>query len=52
LEVIRLRIRIQEFFEAFLTLRDGSFSHNLAYIFRGSDRILMKIYILGQGRPH
>ena len=44
--VIRLRIRIQEFFKEFFNIASyGHFLHNLAHISGESDLILMKIFI-------
>ena len=41
LEVIRLRIRIQEFLKDSSTLRDMACFHNLAYISGESDRTVL-----------
>jgi len=45
LEAICLRIRIEEFFEGFIssTLRDGALFHNLAYISGESDLIFVTV---------
>ena len=45
MEVIRLRIQIQEFFKNFSTLRDSAFFHNLAYISGESVQIFMKMEV-------
>ena len=43
MEVIRLRIWIQEFLKDSSALRDRALFHNLAYISGQSDRIFMKV---------